>query len=101
MVQARFRPGRRSVARLCLLLVLLLVFAQVGAVQHRSEHGTSSQVCSACLAFAPLLAAAGGKAHLPAVARAQAATPCHPVIAPLAGQTPQIAFRSRAPPPFA
>jgi len=101
MVQARFLPGRRSVVRLCVLLVVALVFAEAGAVQHQYAHGASSQVCSDCLGFAPLLAPAGGKAHLPSVVRAHAGTPSRQLIAPLAAQTPQNAFRSRAPPHFA
>jgi hypothetical protein len=101
MVQARFLPGRRSVARLCVLLVLALVFAETGAVQHQYAHSTANQVCSDCLGFAPLLAPAGGKAHLRSIVRALAGTPCRELIAPLAAQTPLNAFRSRAPPHFA
>jgi len=101
MVQARFLPGRRSVARLCVLLVLALVFAEAGAVQHQYAHGASSQVCSDCLGFAPLLAPAGGKAHLPSIVRAEVGTSPRQLVAPLAAQTPQNAFRSRAPPLFA
>ncbi|HEY4211327.1 MAG TPA: hypothetical protein VGM84_07585 [Steroidobacteraceae bacterium] len=101
MVQARFLPGRRFTARLCVLLVLALVFAEAGAVQHQYAHGASNQVCADCLGFAPLLAPAGGKAHLPSIARVHAGTPCRQLVAPLAAQTPQNGFRSRAPPHFA
>jgi len=101
MVQARFLPNRRSATRLCVLLVLTLVLAEAGAVQHQYAHGTSTQVCSDCLGFAPLLAPAGGKAHLLSIVRAQAGTACRQLTAPLSGQTPQNAFQSRAPPPFA
>jgi len=101
MVQARFLPGRRTVVRLCVLLVLALVFAETGAVQHQYAHSSSTQVCSDCLGFAPLLAPAGGKAHLPPIVCAQAVAPCRQLVAPLAAQTPQNDFRSRAPPRFA
>jgi hypothetical protein len=101
MVQARFLPGRRNAARLCVLLVLALVFAETGAVQHQYAHSASNQVCSDCLGFAPLLAPAGGKAQLPSIARAQIGVPCRRLLAPLAAQTPQNAFQSRAPPSFA
>ncbi len=98
MAQAQFLPGRRTSARLCVLLVLALVFAQAGAIQHEYAHGASGQICSDCLSFAPLLAAAGGKVHLPAVARARADTDGRTLVAPLAGHPPPHAFLSRAPP---
>src|SRR5438105_3085868 len=101
MAQAQFLPGRRWSVRLCVLLVLALVFAETGAVQHQYAHGASSQLCSDCLAFAPLLTAAGGKARLPAVARSHAESPGRTLVAPLAGQRPPHAFLSRAPPTLA
>jgi hypothetical protein len=85
-------------ARLCVVLIVALAFAQVGAVQHQYAHGSSGEVCSDCLSFAPLLAAAGGKVHLPAVVRVQAGTRYQSPVAPLFGQPSQHAFRSRAPP---
>ncbi len=79
MAQAQFLPHRRYVARLGILLVLALVFAQTGAVLHAYSHthasphrtqttdsgapGPAGQVCSDCLSFAPLLTAAGGTAQ--------------------------------------
>ena len=101
MAQAQFLPDRRCSARLCVLLLLALVFAQAGAVRHQYSHGASGQVCSDCLAFSPLLTAAGGKAHLPAIARAPAITDVRPCVAPLIGQPPRHAFLSRAPPALA
>ncbi len=98
MAQAQFLIRRRWLARLCVLVVVALSFAQIGAIRHQYAHGTSGQVCSDCLSFAPLLATAGGKAHLPAVADAQADVIYRPPTAPLDGQPPLHAFRSRAPP---
>ncbi len=117
MAQAQFLPHRRYVARLGILLVLALVFAQTGAVLHAYSHthasphrtqttdsgapGPAGQVCSDCLSFAPLLTAAGGTAQPPTVARSHAGTTYRFFVAPLAGQPPQHAFRSRAPPSLA
>ena len=98
MAQAQFLIRRRWLARLCVLVVLALSFAQVGAIRHQYAHGTSGQVCSDCLSFAPLLATAGGKAHLPSAARVQVVTTYSILVAPVVGQSPQHAFRSRAPP---
>ncbi len=101
MAQAQFRICRTSLARLCVLVVLALAFAQVGAIQHQYSHGTSGQVCSDCLSFAPLLATAGGKVHWPVVACAPPAVTYPLLVAPLVGQPPQHAYRSRAPPSLA
>jgi hypothetical protein len=98
MAQAQFLIRRKWLARLCVLVVLALSFAQVGAIQHQYAHGTSGQVCSDCLSFAPLLATAGGKAQLPSVARVHVATIYPFLVAPVVGHPPQHAFRSRAPP---
>src|SRR5256885_11071815 len=80
MAQARFLPCRRQVARLGVLLALALLVVQTGAVMHQYSHlsasgesrgfpATSSQSCPACLAYAPVLGAAGGTSHLPTPAR--------------------------------
>jgi hypothetical protein len=102
MSQARFLPSRHF-ARLGMLLVVALVFAQTSAIMHAYSHVTAhhagtQQVCSDCLSFAPLLAAAGGAANAPTVARAAGGIRYLRSIAPLAGQTPRHSFRSRAPP---
>src|SRR5260221_12777905 len=78
------RLTRRPV--LCTLQALILVIAQLGAQAHAYSHLTVSRdangepqrihalACSECVAFSPLLAAAGGSAvallHLPALASA-------------------------------
>ncbi len=109
MAQARFLPCRRQAARLGVLLALALLVVQTGAVMHQYSHlsasgesrgfpATSSQSCPACLAYAPVLGAAGGTSHLPTLARAQIGTPYRTLVAPLVGYSPQHAFLSRAPP---
>ena len=109
MPQARFLPCRRQASRLGVLLALALLVAQTGAVMHQYSHlsasgesrgfpATSSQSCPACLAYAPVLAAAGGTSHLPTFARAQVGTPYRTLVAPLVGYSPQHSFLSRAPP---
>jgi len=109
MAQAQFLPCRRQTARLGLLLALALLIAQTGAVMHEYAHlsasgesrgapATSSQSCPNCLAYAPVLAAAGGMSHSPAFARAQIGATYRTPVAPLVGYSPQHAFLSRAPP---
>jgi len=108
MAQARFLPRRPQAARLGVLLALALLSAQTGAVMHQYSHlsasgesrgfPASSQSCPACLAYAPVLGAAGGTSHLPTLARAQIGTPYRTLVAPLVGYSPQHAFLSRAPP---
>jgi hypothetical protein len=92
-----------------MLLALALVLAQTGAVMHGYSHlrasgetppasPASSHSCPDCLSFAPLLAAAGATSHSLSVAPAQSGTTYRIPVAPLSGQSPQHAFRSRAPP---
>jgi len=94
--------------RLGELVALALLVAQTGAVMHQYVHlgasgesrgaPASSQSCPDCLAYAPVLAAAGGTSHSPAFARAQIGTLYRTPVAPLIGYSPQHAFLSRAPP---
>jgi hypothetical protein len=97
---------------LCLLQALILVIAQLGAQAHAyshlavAPHGPDGEpqrshvlACSDCVAFAPLLATAGGATvpilHLPA--RASALIAAAALSAPRAFV--HTAYRSRAPPP--
>ena len=108
MAQVQFLPRRRYCSRLGELLALALLVAQTGAVMHEYVHlgasgesrgsPASSQSCPDCLAYAPVLAAAGGTSHSPAFARAQIGTTYRTLVAPLVGYSPQHAFLSRAPP---
>ncbi len=91
-----------------MLLALALLIAQIGAVMHGYAHlsasgesrgaPASSQSCPDCLAYAPVLAAAGGTSHSPAFAQAQIGATYRTPVAPLVGYSPQHAFLSRAPP---
>ena len=95
---------------LCQLQALILVIAQLGAQAHAYSHLTVSRdtngepqrihalACSECVAFAPLLATAGGSAvpllHLPARASTVIAFD-----AQLQFRASTLtAYRSRAPP---
>ena len=108
MAQVQFLPRRRYCVRLGELVALALLVAQTGAVMHQYVHlgasgesrgaPASSQSCPDCLAYAPVLAAAGGTSHSPAFARAQIGTLYRTPVAPLIGYSPQHAFLSRAPP---
>lgn len=95
---------------LCALQALILVIAQLGAQAHAYSHLTASRdangepqrihalACSECVAFAPLLATAGGSAvpllHLPAHTSTVIAIDGQ--LQPLAATC--TAYRSRAPP---
>ena len=95
---------------LCQLQALILVIAQLGAQAHAYSHLSATRdangelqrihtlACSECVAFAPLLAAAGGSAapllHLPAPAATVTAFAAQPP--PRAAAL--TAYRSRAPP---
>ena len=106
------RPLMRLTRRpvLCTLQALILVIAQLGAQAHAYSHLTVSRdangdpqrihalACSECVAFAPLLATAGGSSvpllHLPArtstLIAIDAQLQPHPAS--------RTAYRSRAPP---
>jgi hypothetical protein len=95
---------------LCTLQALILVIAQLGAQAHAYSHLTVSRdangepqrihalTCSECVAFAPLLATAGGSAvpllHSPA--RESSVVAFEPQLQPRAST--HTAYRSRAPP---
>ena len=113
MVQAPFLPGKRHAVKIGVLVAFALLFAQTCALVHAYSHlhgnpsthgvsggstGGSTQLCSDCLSFAPLLAAAGGSTYPPSVVRAEPDVVVCPIVAPVAGHTPSHAFQSRAPP---
>jgi hypothetical protein len=109
MAHAALSPYRRRAGKLGLLLALALVFAQLGAVTHGYAHlrpvgaaqGMPAKVshgCPDCQSFAPLLASAGASSHALTLTPLQAQAIYHSFSAPLRGQAPQLAFRSRAPP---
>ena len=103
---------RKFEHRVVFLALTMLLIAQLGAQLHTYAHGdataldaprqtllASHSACGDCLAFAPLLAAAGTSARLPRLA-SQAHTPPPPLRAEsLPDSALILAFRSRAPPP--
>jgi hypothetical protein len=101
--------NRRTPA-ICLLQALILVIAQLGAQAHAYSHLTGARgsagepqrshvlACSECVAFAPLLAAAGG-ATVPLLRLSERASSVTPAVAFLPPRVGAVtAYRSRAPP---
>jgi hypothetical protein len=102
---------RKFEHRVVFLALAMLLIAQLGAQLHAYAHSNAgaSDVpsptllashggCDDCLAFAPLLSAAGTPARLPRLA-GQACTPAPPLRAHSPLESALIlAFRSRAPP---
>jgi hypothetical protein len=97
--------------RLAVMAVLALLIAQLGATAHAYAHhvadrGASARhagtiahnPCSDCLAYAPLLSAAGTPTALPLIGRQPTGAARHPAPASLVEPAPALAFRSRAPP---
>jgi len=106
--EARGRHGVLASA----LLAVSLVLAQGGALAHGCSHlrfsgetlhapAAASLACAGCLAFAPVLAAAGGAGYSLNVARRPIATICRSPVAPLTALSPRHAFLSRGPPALA
>jgi hypothetical protein len=97
--------------RIALIAAVALLIAQTGAMAHAYSHVPALQstsqhqsgqdshdLCSDCLAFAPLLSAAGTPAALLAVQpQGQCPTEQATVDLPI-GRSLNLAFRSRAPP---
>jgi hypothetical protein len=102
---------RKFEHRVVFLALAMLLIAQLGAQLHTYAHRDASALdaprqtllashgsCGDCLAFAPLLSAAGTPAWLPRLA-GQARTPPPPLRAQsLPDSALTLAFRSRAPP---
>jgi hypothetical protein len=100
--------SRRTLV-LHLLLVISMLLAQSAAYAHVSAHlngtrdtsgiaGKATQLCSECLAAAPLLGAAGAP-HIPSIEHvtADVTPPPAPIYTPHEHRA-HYAFRSRAPP---
>jgi hypothetical protein len=95
--------------RIALLMAVALLMAQLSAQSHAYSHlhaapsaheqlDSHGRLCSECLSFAPLLAAAGTPSH-PAAFGAQGVVPLPAVaVVSLIAGIPTPAFRSRAPP---
>jgi hypothetical protein len=88
------------------VLAFALLFAQAGALLHATSHaaekrdttGLHSQLCNQCLSFSTVFALASGGAAVIAPIEHTFAIYVSAAPAPLTGQRPASAFRSRAPP---
>jgi len=96
---------------MALITAVALLIAQIGAMTHAYSHVPAMQtasthqsgqvghdLCSDCLAFAPLLSAVGAPAALPAVEPQGPATCARATVDSPADRSLNLAFRSRAPP---
>ena len=105
------RLWHRFELRLAVLAVVALVIAQMGAMTHAYSHDSAvgspslhssgavgHNPCGDCLAFAPLLSAAGTSASLPFLEPAARAAVAAALPDSLVDGLPFLAFRSRAPP---
>jgi hypothetical protein len=103
------RWAKKAGLRIALVTAMALLIAQFAAQAHAYSHlhpGSDSteqldshgRLCSECLSFAPLLATAGGLAHVSFV-RPDGVAPAPDVsVLSLISRSPTAAFRSRAPP---
>jgi hypothetical protein len=102
---------RRFKFRIAAIFSAALLIAQLGAMTHAYSHvrdlaSVSSQqantgihdFCGDCLNFAPVLSAAGAPAALPCIEPQGRSLAVHVECRSLIERTPQLAFRSRAPP---
>jgi hypothetical protein len=98
------------------VLALGLLFAQLGAISHAYAHDAANSVCAHhsgadshaaanshdlcndCLAYAPLLAAAGTPVSLPLIEVQRGVAHVNDTCASRVDLTLTLAFRSRAPP---
>jgi hypothetical protein len=108
MARTPLLSERRVAARLGVLLVFALLFAQTGALLHQYRHlrapgapPASGQTCADCLSFSPLLTAAGGATHLLVMSRAQTGISYRSPSVPAFVRPPQHAFLPRGPPSLA
>jgi len=108
MARVALTSGRRGAGRLGLLLVLALLCAQTGALQHQYSHlrapgapPASTQSCTDCLSFSPLLATAGGSNDLLPIAAGQTGICYRSPSVPATGRSSYHAFLPRAPPSLA
>ena len=102
----------RFESRIAVLAALALLFAQLGALSHAYSHdaavaSTASthrtgaaghDPCNECLAYAPLLCAAGAPAALPVPLPQSRGLATRTTAASLLNLDLTLAFRSRAPP---
>jgi hypothetical protein len=97
--------------RLAVMAAVALLIAQLGAMAHAYSHdaaagsttthqagASSHDPCNDCLAYAPLLAAAGTPAALPSIEPQGRGLATHAAANSLVDLSLTLAFRSRAPP---
>jgi len=97
--------------RIAVMAALALLIAQLGAMSHAYSHdaaigsasthqtgATSHDPCNDCLAYAPLLAAAGAPGALPFVEPQGRGLATRATASSLVDLSLTVAFRSRAPP---
>ena len=111
LIRLRFR----SKLRLAVVATAALLIAQFGAMSHVYSHdavraaashstgvtlpgASSHDPCNDCLAFAPLLSAAGTPGTLPVVEPEARGVPTRATAGSLIEDSLTLAFRSRAPP---
>ncbi|MGH8249783.1 MAG: hypothetical protein ACREVI_03635 [Steroidobacteraceae bacterium] len=98
--------SRRRISLIARLLSLALLFGQLGAEAHAYSHlsGDSqglpetTQLCRACLSFAPLQGVVGGSATVSISHACMAETFVRLDASPVPRSPAHPAFRSRAPP---
>jgi hypothetical protein len=97
--------------RLAVMAAVALLFAQLGAMSHAYSHdaaigsptthqtgASSHDPCNDCLAYAPLLAAAGAPSALPFIEPQGRGLVTRAAVNSLVDLSLTLAFRSRAPP---
>jgi hypothetical protein len=103
------RPSKKIELRIAFVTAIALLIAQFGAQAHAYSHlrlgatttdqsDSHDKPCAECLAFAPLLSAAGTPSHLFAIAPQGVVAAPSVAVASLIARFFTRAFRSRAPP---
>jgi hypothetical protein len=104
------RIAHNSSFALAAFAALVLVLAQLGAMNHAYSHvprvtasvqdlnPAAHAICDECLSFAPVLSSAGSPAIVDFVAPPPRAVALRAVTASLIAYRLDLAFRSRAPP---
>ena len=103
------RLSKTANLRVALMIAMALLVAQFGAQAHAYSHihagsvstdqlDSHGRLCSQCLSFAPLLSTAGTPSHLFVIAPQSVADAPSDAVASLISRSPNLSYRSRAPP---
>jgi hypothetical protein len=104
------KSPHHSAFKFAVIAAIVLVFAQLGAMNHAYSHvpqiaatvqgsnPAAHSICDDCLSFAPVLSAAGSHTVLSFIAPPARAIALRAVAASLLNNRLNLAFRSRAPP---